>query len=231
MNLYIVQVHSTLSNELARTQSNGTNVTHNTIYKQANWIFECIKVFICSKGKILDLPDFDQEKIIVAMRFGTSNLRNGAFGGLFTRSRCENISKVEKWKVHTEKWMRRHPAVCSMSQCTVQSSLLRIGLQSRRPSRVPQAWQWVKKRSKWTMKEWKKPSSLKNPVFTRLGSNTDMALRCTVARIQAVGGGIMVCVMCSWFTLEIILTTEQSLTNVQYMNMWTSLQNRFIPSC
>lgn len=125
----------------------------------------------------------------------------------------------------------------SVSQHTVQRTLLRMGLRCRRPKHVPALTErhrqmrllWAKKHRNWTPEEWKKVAwsdesrflvhHLDGRVRIRRFPNEPLAPGCTVGRRQAGGGGIMVWAMFSWGTLGPIIPIEQSLTSVRYLNM------------
>ena len=103
----------------------------------------------------------------------------------------------------------------NVSQSTVHCTLLRMGLRSRRPVRVPmmtpvhrrKSLQWARERRNWTLEQWKKVS-WSNESHFRL-DHVDGRLRvevmapgCTVGRRQAGGGSAMLWAMFCWETLS-----------------------------
>ena len=125
----------------------------------------------------------------------------------------------------------------SVSQHTVQRTLLRMGLRSRRPKHVPALTarhhqlrlQWSTKYRNCPLEEWKKVAwtdesrflvqHIDGRVRIRRFLKETLAPGCTVGRRQAGGGGIMGWEMFSWSTLGPIIPIEQSLTSVHYVNI------------
>ena len=118
----------------------------------------------------------------------------------------------------------------NVSQSTVHRTLLRMGLSSCRPIRVPmmtpvhrrKRLQWARERPNWTMEQWKKVvwsdeapfpfDHVDGRVFVRHLPGEVMAPGCTVGRRQAGGGSVMLWAMFCWETLGPAIHVDVNLT-------------------
>ena len=124
-----------------------------------------------------------------------------------------------------------------VSEHTVHRSLLRMGLRSRRPVRVPmltpvhrrKRLQWARERQNWTMEQWKKVAwsdesrfllhHVDGRVRVRCLPGEEMAPGCTMGRRQAGGGSVMLWAMFCWETLGPGIHVDVTLTRTTYLNI------------
>lgn len=125
----------------------------------------------------------------------------------------------------------------SVSEHTVQRTLLDMGLCSRRPTRVPLLTkrhrqlrlQWAREHRDWTMDEWKRVAwsdesrflihHVDGRVRVRRLPGEQLLPSCTAGHTQAGGGGIMLWGTFSWATLGPVVVVEQTMNAANYLNI------------
>ncbi|MCI4384032.1 hypothetical protein PGIGA_G00033660 [Pangasianodon gigas] len=132
----------------------------------------------------------------------------------------------------------------------VGSEVLRMGLCSHRPVRVPmltsvhcqKCLQWTGEHQNWTTKQWKKVAWSDKSHFLlhhvegwgrvhRLPGE-EMAPACTMGRTQAGGGSVMLWAMFCWETLGPGIHVDAILTQTTYLNIeGTSVTSRILLNC
>ncbi|GBN71093.1 Transposable element Tc1 transposase [Araneus ventricosus] len=125
----------------------------------------------------------------------------------------------------------------SVSEHTVQRTLLDMGLCSRRPTRVPLLTkrhrqlrlQWVREHRDWTMDEWKIVAwsdesrflihHVDGRVRVRRLPGEQLLPSCSTSHTQAGGGGIMLWGTFSWAFLGPVFVLEQTMKAANYLNI------------
>ncbi|GBO10338.1 hypothetical protein AVEN_110192-1 [Araneus ventricosus] len=125
----------------------------------------------------------------------------------------------------------------SISEHTVQRTLLDMGLCSRRPTHVPLLTkrfcqlhlQWAREHRDWTMDEWKRVSwsdesrflihHVDGRVRVRRLPGEQLLPCCTGGHTQASGGGIMLWGTFLWATLGAVVVVELTMKAANYLNI------------
>ncbi|GBN89207.1 Transposable element Tc1 transposase [Araneus ventricosus] len=125
----------------------------------------------------------------------------------------------------------------SVSEHTVQRTLLDMGLLSRRPTRVPLltkshrqlCLQWAREHRDWTMDGWKRVAwsnesrflihHVDDRVRVRRMSGEQLLPSCTAGHIYAGGDGIMLWGTFSWAALGPVVVVEQTMKAANYLNI------------
>ncbi|ROL51094.1 Transposable element Tc1 transposase [Anabarilius grahami] len=150
-------------------------------------------------GKRKDLSEFDKGQIVMARRLGQS-ISKTISCGVFLVCSGQYLSKVVQGRNSGEPATRRATVAQiaqevnagsdrKVSEYTVHRSLLRIGLHSHRPVRVPmltpvhrrKRQQWAREHPNWTTEQWKKVAWSDESRFLLHhldGRSTTTSLRC-----------------------------------------------------
>ncbi|GBN38416.1 Transposable element Tcb1 transposase, partial [Araneus ventricosus] len=125
----------------------------------------------------------------------------------------------------------------SVSEHTVQRTLLDMGLCSRRPTRMPLLTkrhrqlrlEWAREHRDWIMDEWKRVAwsdesrflihHVNGRVRVRHLPGEQLLLSCTAGHTQADGGGIMLWGTFSWAALGPVVVVEQTMKAANYLNI------------
>uniref|UniRef100_A0A3Q3JTD4 Transposase Tc1-like domain-containing protein n=1 Tax=Monopterus albus TaxID=43700 RepID=A0A3Q3JTD4_MONAL len=124
-----------------------------------------------------------------------------------------------------------------VSEHTVHRSLLRMGLCSRRPVRLPvltpvlhqKRLQWAREHQNWTMEKWKKVAwsgesrfllhHVDGQVHVRRLPEEELTPGSTTGRWQARGDSVMIWAMFCWETLGPVIHVDITLTRTTYLNI------------
>ncbi|GBN63496.1 hypothetical protein AVEN_148374-1 [Araneus ventricosus] len=160
---------------------------------------------------------------------------------VFKKRGCRRVSRLEKQNQRqtvaqlTAQYNAGPRA--SVSEHTVQLTLLDMGLCSRRPTRVSLLTkrhrqlhlQWAREHRDWTMDEWNRVAwsdesqflihHVDDRVRVRRLPDEQLLPSCTAGHTQAGGGGIMLLGMFSWEVLRPVVVVEQTMKAANSLNI------------